>query len=127
MRIVLSLVYRWRLERPPALIIHGLCAWTWKILRLRESVVYLEPNLNPASLHTATCRCFPPGYAVVGFTFYPGYKSEKKPGCEYHTQGLGLICVMGTRQKLTWNIRMTTTLTWFHQVTASLVTKKTRK
>jgi hypothetical protein len=26
MRIVLSLVYRWRLERPPALIIHGLCA-----------------------------------------------------------------------------------------------------
>jgi hypothetical protein len=28
------------------------------------------------SLHTATCRCFPPGYAVVGFTFYLGCKSE---------------------------------------------------
>jgi hypothetical protein len=43
----------------------------------------------------ATCRCFPPGYVVVGFTFYPGpgYKSKKNTSvnkifCSCFFQGL---------------------------------------
>jgi hypothetical protein len=35
----------------------------------------------------------------------------QRPGSEYQPQGLGLICVMGTRQILTWNIWMPTTPT----------------
>jgi hypothetical protein len=56
----------------------------------------LEPNLNPAiTMITTYGNLQTLLHAVVGFTFYPGYKSDKKTGSEYHPQGLGLICVMG--------------------------------
>jgi hypothetical protein len=42
-------------------------------------MMYLEPNLNPAITTYGNLRRFPPGYVVVGFTFYPGYKSENNP------------------------------------------------
>jgi hypothetical protein len=41
-------------------------------------VLYLEPNLNSAITTYGNLQTLP-GYAVVGFTFYPGYKSEKNP------------------------------------------------
>jgi hypothetical protein len=41
-------------------------------------VLYHETNLNPAITTHGNLRRFPPGYAVVGFTLHPGYKSEEK-------------------------------------------------
>jgi hypothetical protein len=35
------------------------------------------------SIQTATCRCYPSVYTVVGFTFYPGYTSEEKRKLPY--------------------------------------------
>jgi hypothetical protein len=69
-------------------------------LSLRKRV-YLEPS-QPGRISTyGNLQTLPPGYAVVGFTFYPGYKSaENKPAVNITHKDLGLICVMGTRQKI---------------------------
>jgi hypothetical protein len=60
---------------------------------------YLEPHLNPAITYGMQML---PSW-VRGWRFYilSWIQIRKKPDSEYHPQGLGLICVMGTRQKLT--------------------------
>jgi hypothetical protein len=62
---------------------------------------YLEPNLNLAITTYDNLQTFPSWVRGSRFYILSWIQIRKKPGSEYYPQGLGLICVMGTRQKFT--------------------------